>query len=98
MNIYCIVTSAACSQHSCLNSYGQMIKHVSVYLCHVYLKVWIGHTFRDLFEQRLLDFLELRWLNDIQNLLDLTQKHHLIREETWSRKQHQDLIDHSDEC
>lgn len=43
-----------------------------------YLKVWIGHTSRDLFEQWLLDFLELRGLNDIQNLLDFTQEHHLI--------------------
>lgn len=30
-----------------------------------YLKMWIGNTFRDLFEQRLLDFLELCWLNNI---------------------------------
>lgn len=44
----------------------------------VYLKVGIGHTFGDLFEQRLLNFLELRGLDDIQNLLNLTQKHHLI--------------------
>lgn len=47
-------------------------------LYHVYLKVWIGHTFRDLFEQWLLDFLELCWLNNIQNLLDFTQEHHLM--------------------
>lgn len=42
-----------------------------------YLKVWIGHTSGDLFEQRLLDFNELRWFNDVQNLLNFPKKHHL---------------------
>ncbi len=54
-------------------------------LC-LYLKMWIGHTSRDLFKQRLLDFFELRRLNDVQNLLDLTQKHHLLREKSQNRK------------
>lgn len=40
--------------------------------------MWVSHTSRDLPEQRLLDFLELCWLNDIQNLLNFTQEHHLI--------------------
>lgn len=44
----------------------------------VYLKVWVGHTFRDLSEQGLLDFLELCRLNDIQNLFNFTQEHHLL--------------------
>lgn len=69
-----------------------------MFVSQVYLKVWISHTFRDLFEQRLLDFFELRWLNDIQDLLNLTQEHHLIREEMQNMKQHLDLADKCDKC
>lgn len=43
-----------------------------------YLKVRIGHTSRDLLEERLLDFLELRRLDDVEDLLDFTQEHDLI--------------------
>lgn len=47
----------------------------------IYLKVWVGHTFRDLLKKRLLDFFELRSLNDIEDLFNLSQEHHLIGEE-----------------
>lgn len=42
-----------------------------------YLKMWTAHTFRDLLKQRLLDFLELRRLDDVENLLDFPQEHDL---------------------
>lgn len=65
-----------------------LLYHDVLFVSQAHLKVWIGHTSGDLFEQRLLDFLKLCWLNDIQNLLDFTQKHHLIvreeaQETTW---------------
>lgn len=43
-----------------------------------YLEVWAGHTFSKLSEERLLDFDELRRLNDVQDLLQLVQEHHLL--------------------
>lgn len=57
------------------------------------LEVRIGHTSRNLFEQWLLDFLELRRLNDIQNLLHFTQEHHLIGWDVQSVKQCEELVD-----
>ena len=47
-------------------------------LC-IHLKVWTGDTLGNLLEQWFLDFDELRRLDHIQNLLDLTQEHHLVR-------------------
>ena len=43
-----------------------------------YLEVGISHTSGDLLEQGLLDLLELRGLDDVQDLLDLPQVHHLV--------------------
>lgn len=43
--------------------------------------MWIGYTFRDLLEQRLLDLFELGWFDDIQNLFNFAQEHHLIGQE-----------------
>lgn len=45
---------------------------------HVYLKMWIAHTFRDLLKQRFLDFLELCRLDDVENLLNFPQEHDLM--------------------
>lgn len=45
---------------------------------HGYLKMWIAHTFRNLLKQRFLDFLELRWLDNVENLLDFPQEHDLV--------------------
>lgn len=45
-----------------------------------YLEVRFGHTYRDLFEQRLLDFLEMRRLDDVQDLFDFAQEHQLETE------------------
>lgn len=44
-----------------------------------YLEVRAGHTFGKLSEEWLLDFDELRWLNNVQDLLQLIQEHHLLR-------------------
>lgn len=41
------------------------------------LKVWAGHTSGDLFEEGLLDLDKLCGLNDVQDLLQLPQEHHL---------------------
>lgn len=41
------------------------------------LEVRAGDAGCDLFEERLLDPHKLRWLDHIQDLLDLPQKHHL---------------------
>lgn len=41
--------------------------------------MWVGHTFTDLLKQRLLDLFELCRFDDVQNLLEFTQKHHLSR-------------------
>lgn len=49
------------------------------WFCVSYLEVWAGHTFSELSEERLLDFDELRRLNDVQDLLQLVQEHHLLR-------------------
>ena len=43
----------------------------------VYLEVRAGDAGCDLFEERLLHSDELRWLDYIQDLLDLSQEHHL---------------------
>lgn len=43
-----------------------------------YLKMRIAHTFRDLLKQRFLDYLELRRLDDVQNLLNFPQEHDLM--------------------
>ena len=43
-----------------------------------YLEVGISHTSGDLLEQGLLNLLELRGLDDVQDLLDLPQVHHLV--------------------
>lgn len=45
---------------------------------HVYLKMWIAHTFRDLLKQRFLDFLELCRLDYVENLLNFAQEHDLM--------------------
>lgn len=44
----------------------------------VYLKMWIVHTFRDLLKERFLDFLELRRLDDVENLFNFPQEHDLM--------------------
>lgn len=36
------------------------------------LEVWAGDTSGDLFEKWILDFDELRWFDDVQDLLQLT--------------------------
>ena len=41
--------------------------------------MWTGDTLGNLLEQWFLDFDELRRFDHIQNLLDLTQEHHLVR-------------------
>lgn len=41
------------------------------------LEVWAGDTSGDLFEEGLLDLDKLRRLDDVQDFLQLTQKHHL---------------------
>ena len=40
--------------------------------------MWAGHTLGELSEERLLDFDELRGLDDVQDLLQLVQEHHLL--------------------
>lgn len=45
--------------------------------CLLYLEVRAGDTGCDLFEERLLDPDELRWLDHVQDLLNLPQEHHL---------------------
>lgn len=42
-----------------------------------YLEVRAGDASGDLFEERLLDADELRWLDYVQDLLDLSEEHHL---------------------
>ena len=54
-------------------------------LC-VHLKVWTGDTLGNLLEKRLLDFDKLRRLNHIQNLLNFTQEHHLMKKKPESGK------------
>ena len=39
--------------------------------------MWTRHTHRDLLEERLHDLLELRRFNHVEDLLHLTQEHHL---------------------
>ena len=43
----------------------------------LYLKVWTGDALGDLLEERLLDLDELSGLDHVEDLLDLTQEHHL---------------------
>ena len=52
----------------------------------VYLEVGIGYTLGDLFKKRLLDLFKLRGLNNVQDLLDLTQEHDLVRKHTHNHK------------
>lgn len=59
-------------------SCGSWLCGSSLSVSHVYLKVWIAHTLGDLLKQRFLDFLELRRLDDIENLLDFPQEHDLV--------------------
>lgn len=44
----------------------------------VYLEVWTGHTLGQLSEQWLHDLDELRGLDDVQDLLQLVEEHHLF--------------------
>lgn len=51
------------------------------------LEVWAGDTSGDLFEEGLLDLDKLRGLNNVQDLLQLPQKHHLRGDTTGVRNQ-----------
>ena len=43
-----------------------------------YLEMWAGHTLGQLSEEWLLDLDKLGRLNDIQDLLQLIEEHHLL--------------------
>lgn len=65
----------------CLQKWWSASSQLTVWfwlLSHGYLKMWIAHTFRNLLKQRFLDFLELRWLDNVENLLDFPQEHDLV--------------------
>lgn len=65
--------------HLVLRSEGLSDCVVLTSLSRQYLKMWTAHTLGDLLKQRLLDLLELRRLDDVENLLDFPQEHDLPR-------------------
>ena len=55
-------------------------------LLSTYLKVRAGDTLCNLLKKWFLDFHKLRWLDHVQNLLNLTQEHHLNKQINFSLK------------